>query len=72
VCTHSLEGQQSGALTQKRCGAFREGPEGYKDAQESEARLLQRQADGGGLVQPGKEQAARKPHYDLPIFKGRL
>ena len=53
--------------------AVGEGPEeGHEDDQGAAVPLLQRQADRAGLVQPGKQKAARRPHCSLPVFKGSL
>lgn len=32
--------------------------------------LLERKAEGLGLVKPGEENALLRPHYSLPYFKG--
>lgn len=59
-----------GLPTQEKCGECPE--EGHKDDPRDGSLLLWRQAEGTGLVQPGKEKAARKPHCDLPIFEKSL
>jgi len=40
--------------------------------QRAGALLLQRQAEGAGLVQLGEEKAVRRPHCSLPVFKRGL
>jgi len=35
-----------------------------------EAPLLQRKAEGGGLVQLGEEKGLKGPHCSLPVLKG--
>jgi len=49
-----------GPTTQERCGVFGEGAkEGQEDAQRAGATLLQRQAEGAGLLQSGEEKERR-------------
>ena len=40
---------------------------GHEDDQSAEASLLQRKAEGAGLVQPGEGKAPGKPHCSLPV-----
>jgi len=42
------------------------------DDQRSPAPPLQRQAEGAGFVQHGKEKAVRRSHCSLPVFKRGL
>ena len=45
------------------------GPEkGHKDDQRTGTPLLRRQAEGAGLVQPGKENALGRPRCGLSIL----
>jgi len=47
---------------QERWGATGESPaEGYEDEEGTGASLLQGEAEGAGLVQPGEEKAERGP-----------
>jgi len=43
--------------------------EGHEDDQRAGAPLLQRQAEGAGLVKSGEEKAAGRTHCDLPVLK---
>ena len=43
-----------------------------KGAQRAGAPLLGREVEGAGLVQPGEEKAARRPHCGLPVPEGSL
>ena len=62
-----------GPPTEKRCGAFKKGPQkSHEYDQRAEAPLLCRQAEGAGLVQSGEEKGAERHLYGLPISKGRL
>jgi len=62
-----------GPPTEKRCGAFKKGPqESHEYDQRAGAPLLCRQAEGAGLVQSGEEKGAERHLYGLPISKGRL
>ena len=48
------------------------GPEeNHKDDQGAGAPPLRGQAEGAGVVQPGKEKAPGTTHWHLPVFKGR-
>ena len=56
--------------TQKRFWVFVEGPEeSNEDKQRAGAPLLWRQAEGIGLVQPGKEKAVGRPHLAFQYLK---
>jgi len=58
---------------EERYGAVGGGPDyGAEDDPRAGAPPLQRRAEGAGLVQPGEEKAARRPHCHLLVFKGGL
>ena len=46
--------------------------EGHEDDQRAGAPLLQRQAEGAGLVKSGEEKAVGRTHCDLPVLKRSL
>ena len=62
-----------GSPIKARHRAVGEDPEeGHRDDQRAEAPPRQRQAEGAGLVQPGKEKDVERPHCSLSVFKGSL
>jgi len=59
---------------QERCEVIGESPgESYKDDQRDSAPLLQRKAEGAGLVQPGEDRAPEDlisaSHYLKGVYK---
>jgi len=67
LCPHkALTGVLSpslGPTIHERWGAIEEGSEeGHKDDHRAGVPLLCKQTEGTGLVQPGEEKAARRPH----------
>jgi len=64
--------EESKSSGQKILIPYMELSDNSEDNERTGAPLLQRQAEGAGLVQPGKEKAPGRPYCGLPVLRGSL